>query len=82
MATYRLGSSSLIHTPDIIAWAINGYAFPRDRARMVQVIAATFPTVPVRRRSSSNCFPRRSPTPSNLKPLCSAWRNDRHALPI
>ena len=46
MATYRLGSSSLIHTPDIIAWAINGYAFPRDRARMVQVIAATFPTVP------------------------------------
>jgi len=46
MATYRLGSSSLIHTPGIIAWAINGYAFPRDRARMVQVIAATFPTVP------------------------------------
>lgn len=46
MATYRLQSSSLVHTPGIIAWAINGYAFPRDRATMVQVIAATFPAVP------------------------------------
>lgn len=25
MATYRLGSSPAVHTPGIVAWAINGY---------------------------------------------------------
>ncbi len=46
MATYRLLSTDMVHTPGIIAWAINGYAFDRDRQNMVQVIASTFPTVP------------------------------------
>ncbi|QIB41251.1 hypothetical protein G3A56_25685 (plasmid) [Rhizobium oryzihabitans] len=31
MATYRLGSSPAVHTPGIVAWAINGYHFEDDR---------------------------------------------------
>ena len=44
--TYRLASSPAVHTPGIIAWAINGYAFERDRPQMLDVICGTFPTVP------------------------------------
>lgn len=36
--TYRLGSSPMIHAPGVIAWAINGYAFKRDRANMIEII--------------------------------------------
>lgn len=36
--TYRLGSSPLIHAPGVIAWAINGYGFKRDRKNMLQVV--------------------------------------------
>jgi hypothetical protein len=46
MTTYRLGSSSAVHAPGLIAWAINGYAFERDRLQMLNVIGATFPTLP------------------------------------
>lgn len=46
MADYRLGSSSLVHTPGLIAWAINGYHFEEDRSQLLAVIAGTFPTVP------------------------------------
>lgn len=46
MATYRLGSSPTVHTPGIIAWAINGYAFEKDRAQMVKVVCDTFPNLP------------------------------------
>ena len=46
MTTYRLGSSPAVHAPGIIAWAINGYAFERDRLQMLNVIGATFPTLP------------------------------------
>lgn len=35
---YRLLSTGLVHTPGIIAWAKNGYHFPRDRAAMLRVI--------------------------------------------
>lgn len=35
---YRLGSSPMISAPGVIAWAINGYAFPRDRKNMVRII--------------------------------------------
>jgi len=38
MQTYRLGSSPMIYAPGIVAWAINGYAFKRDRANMVRVL--------------------------------------------
>ena len=46
MTTYRLQSSGLVHTPGVIAWAINGYSFPQDRKKMVEVIGGTFPSVP------------------------------------
>lgn len=37
MTTYRLASNGLCHTPGILAWAMNGYAFPRDRAKLAAV---------------------------------------------
>lgn len=46
MTTYRLGSSPAVHTPGLIAWAINGYAFEADRDQMRKVIGVTFSTVP------------------------------------
>lgn len=47
MATYRLGSSSAVYTPGVIAWAINGYQFDRDRAPLMAVVSGMFPQVPV-----------------------------------
>lgn len=47
MATYRLPSDPMVSIPGLIAWAINGYAFPKDRQTMLDVITATFPTLPV-----------------------------------
>ena len=41
MADYRLGSSSLVHTPGLIAWAINGYHFEEDRPQLLAIIAGT-----------------------------------------
>lgn len=38
--TYRLGSNAMVHTPGIVAWAINGASFKRDRQQMVKVIAS------------------------------------------
>ncbi|AUH66979.1 hypothetical protein [Paracoccus zhejiangensis] len=46
MAEYRLGSSSLVHTPGLIAWGVNGYYFEEDRPQLLDVIAATYPGVP------------------------------------
>jgi hypothetical protein len=46
MATYRLGSSTAVYTPSIIAWAISGCDFPHDRDRLIGVISTTFPSVP------------------------------------
>lgn len=40
MTTYRLGSSKMIYAPGVIIWAINGYAFKRDRAAMLRVVLA------------------------------------------
>lgn len=39
MQIYRLGSSPLIYAPGVVAWAINGFKFKRDRKRMIEVIA-------------------------------------------
>lgn len=44
--TYRLQSHPMIHTPGVIAWAINGYAFEDDRASLRSFITGAFPTVP------------------------------------
>lgn len=46
MPTYRLGSSTLVHAPGLIAWAINAYAFPRDRAAILRVVIDTWPGLP------------------------------------
>ncbi|MEP2780965.1 MAG: hypothetical protein ABJO67_11560, partial [Pseudoruegeria sp.] len=47
MTTYSLKSSNFVHTPGIIAWAINGSAFEDDRSRILATICDVFPTVPV-----------------------------------
>lgn len=46
MPVYRLGSNELVHAPGVIAWAINGYAFKRDRAALRRVIVDGWPGVP------------------------------------
>lgn len=46
MPTYRLGSSPLVHAPGLIEWAINAYAFPRDRAVVLRVVTETWPGLP------------------------------------
>lgn len=46
MPTYRLGSSPLINAPGIVAWAINGYAFERDRPILLRVVAEGWPSIP------------------------------------
>lgn len=44
--TYRLHSSPMQHTPGVIAWAINGYAFPKDRSMLIKVVKTGFAGVP------------------------------------
>ena len=39
MKTYRLGSSKMINAPGMVAWAINGAHFTKDRQQMINVIA-------------------------------------------
>ena len=39
---YRLGSSSFVHAPGLVAWAINGAKFPRDRKTVANIIAKTW----------------------------------------
>lgn len=46
MPVYRLGSNELVHAPGVIAWAINGYAFQRDRAVLRHVVIACWPGIP------------------------------------
>lgn len=46
MPTYRLGSNTLVNAPGVVAWAINGYAFERDRAILRRVIVDGWPGVP------------------------------------
>ena len=43
---YRLGSNELVHAPGVVAWAINGYHFKRDRAVLRRVIVDGWPGVP------------------------------------
>jgi len=38
MTTYRLGSSGFAYAPGVIAWAINGAKFKKDRANMVKIV--------------------------------------------
>lgn len=43
MKTYRLASTEMISAPGMIRWAINGYAFKRDRAIMAKIITEGWP---------------------------------------
>lgn len=40
--TYRLLSSPMVSAPGLVAWAINGYAFKRDRKVLLNVITSTW----------------------------------------
>lgn len=40
MTEYRLGSAGFVHAPGMVAWAINGYAFKKDRKRIMEVMKA------------------------------------------
>lgn len=40
MVQHRLGSNSMCHAPGIVAWAINGYKFKKDRETILNVILA------------------------------------------
>jgi len=37
MTTYRLGSAPMIHTPGMVRWAVNGYAFQSDRKYLTNI---------------------------------------------
>lgn len=39
---YRLQSSDFVFAPGLVAWAINGYAFKRDRPNLEKVIGETW----------------------------------------
>ena len=43
---FVLSSSPLIHTPGMIRWGINGYAFEDDRPAILNVFTSGWPTVP------------------------------------
>jgi hypothetical protein len=45
-ATYRLQSSGLVAAPGVVRWAINGYAFKKDRAKLRRVVTETWKGVP------------------------------------
>lgn len=46
MPMYRLGTNELVHAPGVVAWAINGYAFKRDRRALRRVIVDGWPGIP------------------------------------
>ncbi len=50
MPTYRLGSTPLVHAPGLIEWAINAYAFPRDRAVILRIVTETLAEIAGRAR--------------------------------
>lgn len=46
MSTYSLASNGMIYTPGIVRWAINGYHFPKDRAKLRRVFTEGWQGVP------------------------------------
>jgi hypothetical protein len=39
MTTYRLASSDFVYAPNLVAFAINGARFKKDRQKMINLIA-------------------------------------------
>lgn len=48
MTQYRLHSAPLVHTPGLLAWAMNAYHFPEDRPQMLKIMTETFDKVPTK----------------------------------
>lgn len=46
MSKIRLVSTPMVYTPGVIAWAKNGYQFPRDRKKIVKIITESFGLTP------------------------------------
>jgi hypothetical protein len=46
LKTYRLGSNSLVHAPGVVAFAIDGYRYEKDRQYALDMITACWPVVP------------------------------------
>ncbi|AUH66927.1 hypothetical protein [Paracoccus zhejiangensis] len=44
--TYRLASSSLVHTPGLVAWATNACLFEDYRPGIMKIMTETYPGVP------------------------------------
>lgn len=42
MKEYRLASAEFVHAPGLVAWAINGAKFQKDRMQMISVIEKTW----------------------------------------
>jgi hypothetical protein len=41
--TFRLRSSPMINTPDILRWAINGYKVQKERQRLLNIFTRAWP---------------------------------------
>lgn len=41
--TYALGSVGMLNTPGLLAWAMNGYKFKRDRPALLNVFTSGWP---------------------------------------
>lgn len=48
MPTYRLGSTEVVNTPSVVAWAIREYSTEVDKQRILRSLSASFPLVPLR----------------------------------
>jgi hypothetical protein len=44
--TYRLLSTPMVHTPGILAWAMNGYQFAEDRPQILKIMTETYSGIP------------------------------------
>lgn len=42
MTVFRLGSSPAVYAPGLVKWAINGYAFEKDREVLSDIITETW----------------------------------------
>ena len=46
MTQYRMLSTPMVHTPGLLAWAMNGYQFEEDREHMLRIMTSTFEAIP------------------------------------
>jgi len=46
MIQYRLLSTPAVHTPGLLAWAMNGYHFEADRPTILHIMTNAFEGIP------------------------------------